>query len=117
MKLKPFSLAVLFILFGCDSDDAEPIVDVAISNGKLQCQENALPLETTKGYLLEAAVDVIAEYCGIENSPVVTECGATENQIHIFTINEKGLNKAENIGFIEASSLEDGYKIVDCEDL
>lgn len=117
MKIKLITVAAIITLSACDSNNGENNADVAISNGKLQCQDNALPLETTKNYLLEAGINVVSEHCGIDNTPVTTVCGATANQIHVFTIKESDLSQAENIGFIEVSKLEEGYQTVNCQEL
>lgn len=114
MKNKLTYLIVFFALVGCGNDDIEPTVDVAISNGKLQCQDNALSVETTKGYLLEAGINVLSQRCGRRNSAVLAACGVTENQIHVYTINANNLIDAENAGFIQTSNIEEGYTTIDC---
>jgi len=116
VKIKYLPLMLLPTLISCDENNE--YVDVIISNGKLQCQDNAIPLAVTKSYLTEAGIDVESESCGIQlGISVVTVCGGPTEQIHIFSINVNDLIIAENIGFTDSSMLEAGYQKEACDSI
>ena len=117
MKIKYLTFLTLFTLFSCNDDDKEKTVEVFISNGKLQCQDNAIPINTTKSYLTNAGLDFLEQSCGIINAGYPAVCGGGTGQIHIYSIAESALNNAENIGFTNTSTLEDGYQSVECDSL
>jgi hypothetical protein len=114
MNFKYLPLILLPTLISCDQGSDN--IDVIISNGSLQCQDNAIPIETTKSYLTDAGIEVKDENCGIQlGVAVATVCGGPTAQIHIFSINQKDLIKAENIGFTDSSMLEEGFEIKACD--
>jgi len=116
MNFKYLPLILLPALISCD--EGSDNVDVIISNGKLQCQDNAIPIETTKSYLTEVGIEVKSENCGIQlGIAVATVCGGPTEQIHIFSIDVKDLNEAENIGFTDSSMLKEGFEIKACNSL
>ncbi len=117
MKIKYLSFLTLFALFSCNDDDKEKSVDVYISNGKLQCQDNAIPINTTKSYLTDAGIEFSEQSCGIINAVYPAVCGGGTGQVHIYSISKDDINSATNIGFTEASTLEDGYQSTDCDSL
>tara|TARA_R110002167_G_scaffold179835_2_gene379763 strand:+ start:71109 stop:71462 length:354 start_codon:yes stop_codon:yes gene_type:complete len=117
MKIKYLSFLALFALFSCNDDDKEKTVEVYISNGKLQCQDNAIPINITKSYLTNAGLDFLEQSCGIINAGYPTVCGGGTGQIHIYSISKNDINSATNIGFTEVSTLEDGYQSMDCGSL
>lgn len=114
MKIKCLPLLVLLVLFSCNDSDKEKTVDVFISSGKLQCQDNAIPIDTTTSYLTNAGIVISNQSCGIINAGYPTVCGGETGEIHIYTIPKDEINSAENIGFTKVSTLEDGYQSVDC---
>jgi len=119
MKVKYLALLILPVLLSCNSDNNDEVnVDVVISNGALQCQDNAISISTTKEYLTGAGISVKAESCGVLiGVGVVTLCGAETGQVHVFSIDENDLHKAENLGFIDSSTLDEGFKVVECGSL
>lgn len=121
MKINPLTFLILIIMFGCNAgtgSNEETNVEVVISNGKLQCQDNAISIGTSKSNLTDSGILVKQEGCGVQKGvdfPAV--CGAATGQFHIFTISEDDLNKAENIGFISSSNFEEGFELVACNSL
>ncbi len=61
MNIKYLPFLILPILLACNDNDEQVNVDVVISNGALQCQDNAIPISTTKEYLTGAGISVKAE--------------------------------------------------------
>jgi len=117
LNFKYLPLFLLPMLISCDSNEN---IDVIISNGKLQCQDNAISINTTKAYLSEAGIEVESESCGqLTGLSYATVCGGGTGQIHIFSINQSALNEAENIGFTDSAKLESGvsYEKVSCSSL
>jgi len=119
MKIKSLFFLVFPILIACDGGSSSEIsIEVVISNGKLQCQDNAIPISTTKGYLTDSGISVKSEKCGIHKGiDFPAFCSGETGQVHIFTINKKDLNEAENLGFIESSTFEEGFELVECDSL
>ena len=117
MKIKYLSCLASIVLLSCNDSDKEESVDIYISNGKLQCQDNAIPINTTKSYLIEAGIDVLSQNCGVINAGYAAVCGGGLGLLHIYTIPLKEINNAVNIGFSDVSLLEDGYQEVDCNSL
>ncbi|KGJ90554.1 hypothetical protein [Colwellia psychrerythraea] len=117
MNIKFLPFLILPMLLACD-DSEEVNVNVVISNGALQCQDNAIPISTTKEYLTGAGISVKAESCGtLIGVGVVTLCGAESGQVHIFSIDEKDLDEAVNLGFTDSSTIEEGFDTVECDSL
>lgn len=99
--------------------DSYSDIDIYISTGELQCQDNGLSISETKGYLSSADIEVSAESCGyLTEVAVPTVCGAADINLHVFTIDESDSQAAENLGFTipDASTLEDDYAKVTCSD-
>lgn len=117
MKIKYLFFLTLLALFSCNDNDKEKSVEVYISNGKLQCQDNAIPINTTKSYLTNAGIGFSEQSCGVINAGYATVCGGGTGQIHIYSISINDINSATNIGFTELSTLEDGYQSADCDSL
>ena len=117
MKIKTLSFLALFTLFSCNDRDKENTVDVFISNGHLQCQNNAIPVSTTKSYLTTTGIQVLNQSCGIINAGYATVCGGATGEIHIYSIPTEKVNIAENSGFTQVSELEDGFQVVECESI
>jgi len=105
---------MLLGLFSCNDSGNKNTIDVFISNGKLQCQDNAIPTEITESYLTGDGINATNQSCGIINAGYPSVCGGATGQIHIYTIAKGEINNAENIGFTRVSTLEDGYQSVDC---
>lgn len=119
MKYTYLILPVMVALFGCNESEPDNNIEVYISTGELQCQDNGLPISLTKGYLQEAGIEVKAESCGnltLVDYPSV--CGGETGKLHVFTINNSDSQVAENIGFtIPDSSVNGGeYAKVECSD-
>lgn len=109
---------MLPLLLACNDNTEEVNVDVVISNGALQCQDNAIPISTSKEYLTGAGISVKGERCGtLMGVGVVALCGAETGQIHIFSIGENDLDEAVNLGFIDSSTIDEGFDIVECDSL
>ncbi len=118
MNIKHLPFLILPMLLACNDDIEEVNVDVVISNGALQCQDNAISISTTKEYLTGAGISVKAESCGtLTGVGVVTLCGAETGQIHVFSIDEKDLDEAGNLGFTDSSTIEEGFDTVECDSL
>jgi len=117
MKFTYLILSALVVLSGCEESDNN--IEVYISTGELQCQDNGLPISLTKRYLEEAGIEVKAESCGnltLVDYPSV--CGAGTGKLHIFTIDNSDAQLAENIGFtIPDTSVSGGeYAKIECSD-
>lgn len=117
MKIKYLTLFLLFGVLSCNDNNKKETVDVFISNGALQCQDNAISVETTTSYLADAGISVLNQSCGIINAGYPSVCGGATGQIHIYSIAENDITNAENIGFTNVSILDDGYQSVDCVSL
>ena len=126
MKSKYYTSFILLTLVACASG-AESIVEssvskmfkteinVYISNGKQQCENNALPITVTKSYLVDAGIGISAQSCGILNGVMYASvCGGASGQVHIFTIDKNDLDKAKAIGFDDLSNTPNGIMPVDC---
>jgi hypothetical protein len=120
MKVNYLAILSLFILLSaCNDTDSDTEIDVYISSGKLMCQDNALPLSVTKGYLLAANIAVKSESCGYLTEVVYPEfCGGATGELHIFTIDKSDAMLAENIGFTlpDSQVIEDNYDRITCDD-
>lgn len=126
MKHKIYTSFILLTLAACASDADSVIetnvskiykaeINVYISNGKRQCEKNALPIETTKGYLINAGIGVSAQSCGLLNGLVYSSvCGGSTGQVHVFTIDQSQLDKAKSLGFAELSETPKGIIPVKC---
>lgn len=122
VKLNYLTILVLSIT-GCNdlnsNDLADNEIDVYISTGELQCQDNGLPISVTKNYLLNADIEVKAQSCGsLTGVSLLAVCGAATGKLHVFTIDEVHAQVAENIGFIipDSSVSADDYEKALCND-
>jgi hypothetical protein len=109
----------LVIISGCNDTDSSNNIEIYISTGELQCQENGLSIAETKRYLLESDIDVKAESCGtltLIDYPAV--CGGGTGKLHVFTIDESDSQLAENLGFTipDSSASEGDYIKTECSD-
>ena len=94
-------------------------IDVYISNGKSMCQDNALSISITKGYLLDADITVVSQSCGYLTQLAFPQvCGGETGALHIFTIAKSDAMLAENIGFTlpDNKIIEDSYQKIACND-
>jgi hypothetical protein len=117
MKKYCLILSTLVLVFGCNDSDSNNDIEVYISTGELQCQENGLSISVTKSYLLDANVEVKNESCGSLTQVVYpTVCGGGTGKLHVFTIDKADTLVAENIGFTipDSSVSEDDYEKVEC---
>lgn len=121
MKINYLILSSLVIIFGCNEsdsiDEVDDNIEVYISTGELQCQENGLAILVTKSYLLDAGIEVKAESCGnLTEVKQLSVCGAGTGKLHVFTIDKSDSQVAGNIGFIipDSSVSEDDYEKVEC---
>ena len=121
MKFNYLLLSVLVTISGCNDsepdDEVDNDIEVYISTGELQCQENGLSISLTKSYLEDASIEVKAESCGnltLIDYPDV--CGGGTGKLHVFTIASSDSQAAENIGFtIPDSSVAGGeYAKLEC---
>jgi len=127
MKRKIYTSFILLTLAACASEADGVIetsvskifkteINVYISNGKRQCLNNALPINVTKSYLVNAGIEVSAESCGLLNGVMYSSvCGGSTGQVHVFTIDETNLDKAKTLGFDELSNTPKGIIPVECE--
>ncbi|MBA6358071.1 MULTISPECIES: hypothetical protein [unclassified Colwellia] len=119
MKFIYLMLPILVSLSGCNQSDSDNNIEVYISTGELQCQDNGLSISLTKSYLQEAGIEVKDESCGnliLVDYPSV--CGGGTGKLHVFTIHENHSQTAENIGFTIPDSTVGGgdYAKVECSD-
>lgn len=117
MKYIYLILPVMVALSGCNESEPDNNIEVYISTGELQCQDNGLSISLTKSYLQEAGIEVKAESCGnltLVDYPSV--CGGGTGKLHVFTIDNSDSQVAENIGFtIPDSSISGGeYAKIEC---
>jgi hypothetical protein len=107
MKFNYLILSVWVIISGCNDSDPNNDIEIYISSGELQCQENGLSIAKTKSYLLDAGIDVKAEICGfLTHIDYPTVCAGGTGKLHVFTIDKSDSQVAENLGFtIPNSSL------------
>jgi hypothetical protein len=117
MNLKFMSIIVLASLMGCNHDDESTSLDVYISNGQLQCRDNAIPVATTEAYLTDAGIAVTNSSCGIINGAYSAVCDSDAGKIHVYTIAKTELYNAENLGFTETTKIDAGYTPVECDTL
>ncbi|MBU2881381.1 hypothetical protein KO525_03695 [Psychrosphaera sp. B3R10] len=117
MKINYLIISTLVILTGCDDSDSNYNIDVYISTGELQCQENGLSISETKGYLLDANIEVKSESCGhLTEINYAEVCGGETGNLHVFSISIADENTAENLGFTipDNTISEDDYEKEDC---
>ena len=112
-------LSLCFLNSACSEETVINLYDdntilVAISSGEIQCQFEGNPISVSQGFLIDAGIEVSAAYCGFTNEQYVTVCGGATSDIHIFEIDKKYLNKAENLGFNNIESLQAGWQKTDC---
>jgi hypothetical protein len=118
MKINYLILSTLIMVSGCNESDSSNDIEVYISTGELQCQENGLSISVTKSYLLDANVEVKNESCGSLTQVVYPAvCGGGTGKLHVFTIDKADSQVAENIGFTipDSSISEDDYEKVECD--
>lgn len=113
-------LLSLFTIASCvmavDSKNQNP-VSVVISNGKTQCQNNALPISITKNYLLDVGIEVRTQHCGILNGVMYPSvCGGRTGQLHVFTITRDNIIKAQELGFEALTHPKKEITEVSCDD-
>lgn len=100
---------------GCNDSDSNHDIEVYISTGELQCQDNGLDISVTKSYLLD--VKVKSESCGsLTEVDFIQECGGGTGNLHVFTIDESDMQVAEDIGFTipDSADPDDDYEKVEC---
>ncbi|WP_413699413.1 hypothetical protein ACLKMH_18380 [Psychromonas sp. KJ10-10] len=121
MNFKYWILLLTFSLISCVGDSSSEIdtVDVYISKGDTQCNDDGLTIEETISFLTTSGIEVSESQCGVISDlsyPAV--CGGGTNNIYIHTIEIDDLGDAENLGFTDTSLLiteESSYSIVECE--
>ncbi|MGB2739236.1 MAG: hypothetical protein WBC60_01625 [Cognaticolwellia sp.] len=100
MKFNYLILSALVALSGCNDSESDNDIEVYISTGELQCQDNGLSISLTRSYLEDASIEVKDESCGnltLAVYPAV--CGGETGKLHVFTIASSDSQAAENIGF------------------
>ncbi|WP_318493268.1 hypothetical protein [Photobacterium leiognathi] len=117
MYKKSWILILVILFTGCVVAKEQRTVDVGISSGKVQCQEDRIPKGVSEGLLLKSGIKVLNSHCGVENKFSIAMCGASDNELYIYEIREKDLRLAKQNGFIEVDSLVDGYTETDCKKL
>lgn len=121
MKFNCLISSVLVILSGCNQsktdNEVDDYIEVYISTGELQCQDNGLNISVTKNYLLEAGIEVKSESCGhLTQINFASVCGGGTGKLHVFSIKDSDSQRAENIGFnIADSSNDDDYEKLECD--
>ena len=118
MKFKCLLLSVLIAITGCNDSESDNDIEVYISTGELQCQDNGLAISLTRGYLEDANVEVKAESCGnLTLVDYLAVCGGETGKLHVFTISSSDSQAAENIGFTIPESSVPGseYAKVECD--
>lgn len=112
-------LSLCFLNSACSEETVINLYDenevlVTISTGEIQCQFEGNPISVSQGFLTGAGIEVNAAYCGFTNEQYVTVCGGATSDIHVFEIERKYLNKAENLGFSNVEGLQTGWQKTDC---
>ncbi|MBH0016926.1 hypothetical protein JFJ09_05710 [Pseudoalteromonas arctica] len=117
MKINYLIMSTLVMISGCNESDSNNDIEVYISTGELQCQENGLSISVTKSYLLDANVEVKNESCGyLTQFTYAAVCGGGTGKLHVFTIDKTDSQVAKNIGFTipDSSVSEDDYIKLEC---
>jgi hypothetical protein len=120
MKFKYLLVLSGLFISACDDESAivEPeLVEVYISKGDTQCNNDGLSLSEVTSYLSDAEIEITESMCGhilgISHDAV---CGGGTNNVYSFIISTESLLLAENLGFQSLSSLDSELSIetVDC---
>ena len=120
MKFKYLVVLSSLFISACDDESniVEPeLVEVYISKGDTQCNDNGLSLSEVTSYLSDAEIDINETMCGqivgISHDAV---CGGGTNNVYSFTISTESLLLAENLGFQSLSSLDSelSVEVVEC---
>jgi hypothetical protein len=126
---KIFRLCCLAILVGCDGTGADPqnddttSVQVFISNGHTQCDNNGAPLAQTQMILVQGGIDVLGSACGtITGVAYPAVCGAATGEINIHRVRRENVADAERLGFRNVSDIGTvsdvpgtGFQEVNCD--
>lgn len=86
---------------------ATHLIKIYKYQGSLQCQGGGEPLSQMRRQLTRAGVKVLAGSCGVDGLMYPSVCGAADGKINIFTIQRKGLTKAQAQGFVLLQNLAD----------
>ncbi len=103
--------------FGSDKGyfDDDNYENVYISDDHVQCNDYRLPISETKEYLTSQGIKVYAKSCGDLHLVYATVCGNVSGSIHIFAIDKKHADDAENLGFTKESSDGPGFSYRACD--
>lgn len=122
MKFPYLILSLLVTISGCNEADSgnegDNDIEVYISTGEVQCQDNGLPISLTKSYLADANIEIKAESCGnLTSINYPSVCGGETGKLHVFTIGSSDAHVAENIGFTIPDSSVAGseYAKIECD--
>ncbi len=119
MKFKYLLVISSLFIAACDDESpTEPeFIEVYISKGDTQCNNDGLSLSEVTSYLSDAEIDINESMCGhILGISHNTVCGGSTSNIYYFTIPTDFLFQAENLGFQSLSSLDSelSYETVEC---
>lgn len=125
MLPKTLLLILAFFLISCGENTTDEqtettqdnVVEVYISKGDTQCNQDGLSLDEASSYLLDADISIAESNCGvITGVAFMSMCGAGTSNIYYFSIQESNLVKAKSLGFSALSSLKSdlGYKAKSC---
>lgn len=83
------------------------LVKIYKYQGSVQCQGGGEPLAKMRRQLIKRGVSVVKGQCGVDGLMYPSVCGAPDGRINIFTIQAKGLSKAQAQGFDLLKTLAD----------
>tara|TARA_R110001583_G_scaffold40778_5_gene130115 strand:- start:8654 stop:8986 length:333 start_codon:yes stop_codon:yes gene_type:complete len=108
-------------LFACQANftNLDSKTEVYFYKGDTLCNDDGLSLSQVSAYLTISNVSFTSSTCAsITGLAVAAVCGGSTQNIYIHSINSSDLALAENLGFIDLSSLpseEYGYSIKACQ--
>lgn len=114
MKPSTFSLIVCLILAGCVHIREPDTVMVYKYDGSLQCEGDGESVETMRGELVQAGVEVICSQKARDGRVYPAMCGAATGRVNVYTIDAADLDAAEALGFKSVGTLPDA-RIPPCE--
>ena len=112
------TMGLLLSLVGC----ANQTVRVYEDTGEIQCEGGGVTLSENKAKLTNAGIDVIDSQCGVQTGiAVMAVCGGSTVNIHTHEIKAHNLDKAEELGFANITTLVNkesgtGYEFKPCPD-
>lgn len=79
-------------------------------DGSLQCRGGGVSMAEMASALTENGIHVISSYSDVDGYYRIALCGATTGVIHVFEIDDSGLDQATALGFRPLSDLPGLYE-------